>query len=158
MFNTVVVMVERAPSVVWRVNANTLNFSSELLFKRLESEQIVAEDEFVIEMVILRDTVRRVAGLGRIFQQNTRLKLGAVLLPNPRQFQFLFARHAHVVAEGGEVGEGVVAGADAVGATDAACSRAAMAAMTCRDNCTASVMFRESAKYPLAEGKRRTSL
>ena len=82
----------RAGVVGW-VNIDALNLASELLFKRLEREQIVAKDELVVEKVVRLDAVRRVAGLGRIFQQNTRLKLGPVFLPNPRQFQFLFSAH-----------------------------------------------------------------
>ncbi len=61
-----------------------------LLFQRFECKKVVAEDETVIEQVVVGYTVRRVIGLLRVFEQDTRLKPGPVLLPDPGEFKFRF--------------------------------------------------------------------
>ncbi len=93
MFNSIIVMLKRAAGVVRWVNEDALNLAGELLLKRLQREQIVAKNKFVIEKVIVRDAMLRVMRFCRVFQQNTRLKLWSVLFPNPRQFQLCFSGH-----------------------------------------------------------------
>jgi hypothetical protein len=110
MFNPIIIVLKRTARVVWRVNEDTLNLAGELLFERFEGEQIVAEDEAVIEVVVVRDPLLGVIRILRVFEQDARLQPGPVLFPNPSQFQFWFARHAHVVADGGIVGEAAVGG------------------------------------------------
>ena len=82
-------MGECAARIVRRVNKNALNLSRKLLFQSFKREQIVAEDEAVIEEVVVRDALLSVIRLVRVFEQDARLQPGPVLLPNPRQFQFL---------------------------------------------------------------------
>lgn len=67
----------------------------------VESEQIVAEDDPVVEEVVIGGTMRSVIRLRRIFEQDARVQPGPVLLPNPSQFQFLLFRHAHQGVAGG---------------------------------------------------------
>ena len=94
VLNAIVVVLECAPGVVRRVDVDALDLAGELLFQRLEREQVVAEDEPVVEEVVIRDAVLRVVGLLRVFEQDARLKPGPVLLPDPGEFEFGFARHA----------------------------------------------------------------
>src|SRR5450759_934807 len=95
MLDAVIEVLERTPGVVRRVNVDALDLASELLFERLEGEQIVAEDEPVIKDVVVRDASWSVIRPLRILEQNARLEPGPVLLPNPCQFQFLFLRYCH---------------------------------------------------------------
>ena len=99
MFNSIVIVLERAASVVRRVNEDALDLAGELLFERFEGEQIVAKDQPVIEAILAGHPVRRVIRLHRVFQQNARLQPGPVLLPNPRQFKALLLGHAGELIE-----------------------------------------------------------
>ena len=75
-------------SVVRPIDVDALNFTSELLFQRFEGEEIVAEDEAVIEKVVVGNAVLGVVGVLRVLQQNPRLQLRPVLLSDPGEFQF----------------------------------------------------------------------
>ena len=83
MFNPIIIVLKRTARVVWRVNEDTLNLAGELLFERFEGEQIVAEDEAVIEVVVVRDPLLGVIRILRVFEQDARLQPGLVLFPNP---------------------------------------------------------------------------
>jgi hypothetical protein len=93
MFDTIVVMIESATSIIWRVDVNALDLANELLFQRLESQQVVPEDQSVVEPVILRHTMLRVIRLLRIFHQNPWLQLRPVSLTDPDELESLFIRH-----------------------------------------------------------------
>ena len=93
MFNTVVVVLERATSVVWRIDIDTLDFPGELLLKGLQCEQVVSEDQPIVENVRLRNALLGVVGLVNVFQENPRLQLRAVLFADPRQFELRFLSH-----------------------------------------------------------------
>ena len=73
MLNPVIVVLERTAGVVRRVNVDALDLAGELLFERFEGEQIVAEDEAVIEAVVVRDALLGVIRLLRVFEQDARL-------------------------------------------------------------------------------------
>lgn len=45
MFNSVIVMLERAAGVVRRVNEDTLDLASKFLFESRKGKKVVAEDE-----------------------------------------------------------------------------------------------------------------
>jgi hypothetical protein len=90
MLNSIVVMLKRAAGIVWGINVDALDFARKFLFKRLEREQIIAQNQFVVEKVVICDTVLGVIRLLRVFQQDARLQPGPVLLPDPGQFEFLF--------------------------------------------------------------------
>jgi hypothetical protein len=64
------------------------------LFERFEGKQIVAKNEPVFEEVAVSDVMIGVIRFCRVFEQNARFQAGPVVLPDPRQFQFLFFRHA----------------------------------------------------------------
>ena len=87
-------MLGRAAGVVRRIDEDALDLPGELLLQRFEREKIVAEDEPVIELVVLRHPVRRVIRLCRVFEQDARLQPWPVFFPNPRQFEFRFFGHA----------------------------------------------------------------
>jgi hypothetical protein len=88
MLHPIVVMLERATGVVRRINEDALNLAGELLFERFEGQQVVPEDESVVEDVVIADSVDGVVRLFRVLQQNARLQLRPVLLPNPGEFEF----------------------------------------------------------------------
>jgi len=77
-------VLERAAGVVWRIDINAFHLAREVLLQRLESEQIVAVDEPVIKNIPVRDAMRGVIRLGRVFEQDARLQLWPVLLPRSR--------------------------------------------------------------------------
>ena len=93
MLQPVVVMGEGAAGVVRRVDEHALHLARELLLQRLQRQQVVAEDQPVVEDVVVRHPVLRVVGLLRIFQQNARLQLRPVLLADPGEFEFLSSIH-----------------------------------------------------------------
>lgn len=88
MFKPVVVMLECTASVVRRINVDALDFARELLLKCFEGEQVVAEDEAIIEDVVVGDSMRGMVSLSRVLQQNARLQLRPVLLPDPGKLEF----------------------------------------------------------------------
>ena len=70
MFNPVIIMRKCAAGIVRRINEDALDFAGELLFERLEGEQIVAKNKPVIEAVVIRDALLRVIRLLRVFEQD----------------------------------------------------------------------------------------
>lgn len=60
MFETVIKVLKGASGVVRGINVDTFDLSGELLLQRLQSKQVVAENEPVIEQVVVGDPVRRV--------------------------------------------------------------------------------------------------
>ena len=82
-------MSESRTRVVGWIDKDALHLACELLLQRLKREQVVAEDQPVVEDVVLRHALLRVIALLRVLQQDARLQLRPVLLANPRQFQFL---------------------------------------------------------------------
>ena len=53
----------------------------------LGDAQVVAEDEAVVEQIVVGDAMRGVAGLLRVLQQDARLQPRPILLPDPDQFE-----------------------------------------------------------------------
>jgi len=90
-----VVMLERAASVVGRVDEHTLHLARDLRLQRLQRQQVVPEDQLVVEDIVLRHPMRRVIRPLRVFQQNARLQLAPVLLANPGEFKFCTFCLAH---------------------------------------------------------------
>jgi hypothetical protein len=88
VFYAVVIVFKRRTRVERRVNINAFNLAAKFLFESFEGEKVIAEDETVIEEVVISHTVRGVMGFLRIFEQDTRLKPGPVLLPDPSEFEF----------------------------------------------------------------------
>jgi hypothetical protein len=134
MFHPVIIMLKRAARVVRRADEDALHFPGELLFQRLESEQIVPTDEPVVEdvpdfirrertqgaqririfcvlCVLLRPFLHaelRMMGLVRLLQQDARLQLRPVLLADPGEFEFGFlGRHGRrgLTAKGAKITE-----------------------------------------------------
>jgi hypothetical protein len=94
-------MVECLSGIEWRIDIDALDLAGELLFERFEGEQIVAEDEAVVEAVVVRDAMLGVIRLLRVFEQDARLQPRPVLLSNPSQLQFLLFGHGDQVVAGG---------------------------------------------------------
>ena len=86
MLHPVVVMRKRAAGVVRRIDEHTLHLPRKLRLQRLQRQQVVAENQPIIENVVIRHPMLSVITLRRVFQQNTRLKLRAVLLADPSKF------------------------------------------------------------------------
>ena len=93
MLQSVVIMGEGTASVVRRVDENALDLAGKLLFERFEGQQVVPEDEAVVEQVMIGNPMRRDAGLLSVLQQNARLQLWPVFLPNPGQFELSLVGH-----------------------------------------------------------------
>jgi hypothetical protein len=86
MFKTVIVMLKRAARVVRGIDIDALDSAHKLLLEGFQCQEIVAEDETVIENIVVSNTVSGVIGFFLVFQQDTWFQLGPILLPNPRQF------------------------------------------------------------------------
>jgi len=90
MFDTIIIVFKGTARVVRRINVDALDLAGEFLFKRFECQQVVAEDEPIIEEIVIGDTMRRVARLLRVFEQDAWLQPRPVLLADPGQFQSFF--------------------------------------------------------------------
>lgn len=86
-------MFKWAASIVRRINVDALNLARELLLKYFEGKQVIAKNEPVVEQIVVGNAVWRMVGLLRILQQNPRLQLRPILLPNPREFKLGFVCH-----------------------------------------------------------------
>src|SRR3989344_4129355 len=82
MFEIIIIMLKCTASVVGRVDVRTDYFASKVLFKSLQSKQVIAVNEHVLRIVLA-------VGLGRVFYQYSWLKLRLFAFTNPRQFKFL---------------------------------------------------------------------
>lgn len=58
MLNAIIVMLKRT-CIVRRVNEDAFYLAGELLFERFEGEKIVAENEAVVEKVVIRHALSR---------------------------------------------------------------------------------------------------
>ena len=83
MLHPVVVMRESAARIVRWINEHALHLPRKLRLQRLQRQQVVAEDQPVVEEVILRHPMLRVITPRRVFQQNARLQLRPVFLADP---------------------------------------------------------------------------
>jgi hypothetical protein len=83
MLNTIVVMRKSTPCVIRRINVNTLDLTSELLFECFQCQEVIAKDESVIENIVVGDTMRGVIRLFWFFQQDTWFQLRPIFLANP---------------------------------------------------------------------------
>src|SRR6266853_5105899 len=81
-------MLKRSTCIIWRVNINALNLPSELLFQRLQRQQVIPVDQYVVENVMLTHPVRRMVRLPWVFDENPRLQPWPVVFPNPGEFEF----------------------------------------------------------------------
>src|SRR5712691_583039 len=97
MFQTVFVVLKRGTCIIWWVNINALNLPSEFLFQRLQRQQVVPVDQYVVENVLLTHPVRRMVRLLWVFDKNSRLQPWPVVFPNPGEFEFLLGCHNHPV-------------------------------------------------------------
>src|SRR5580704_9139913 len=93
MLQSIVVMFERAAGVIGRIDEHALDTSSKLLLQRLQGQKIVAENEPVIENVVIGHSMRGVVGLPAILEQNPRLQPRPILLAYPRQLELLLLAH-----------------------------------------------------------------
>jgi hypothetical protein len=93
MFKTIVVMFERASSVVWWIDKDALDLPCKLLLQRLEGEEIISKDKAVVEYIVVCDSVWGVIRSFRVFKKDARLQPWPVLLPNPGQFELCFVDH-----------------------------------------------------------------
>jgi hypothetical protein len=69
------------PRVVRWVNEDALDLAGELLFQRLEGQQVVAEDQPVVEEIVIGDPVRGVVRLFRVLQRMRGSSFGRFSLP-----------------------------------------------------------------------------
>lgn len=86
--------VECRTGVVRGGDVDALDLAGELGFQCFQGQQVVAENQAVVELVVLAHPLRSVIRLLRILQQNPRLQFRPVLFPDPGQFQFRFPAYA----------------------------------------------------------------
>lgn len=86
MFETVVVVFERASCVIRRIDIDALHLPAEFLFKRLQCEKIVPKDESVIEPIISRPSKCRVIGFLWVVKEDSGLQARPDLLVHPDEF------------------------------------------------------------------------
>lgn len=105
MLDAIIIMFERLLCNKRRINVHTLDLTCDLAgefgLQGLQGEQVIPEDEAVVEEVVVSHAVRRMVGLIRVLQQNTRLQLRPVLLADPRQFKSLIVLHEGLSSCGG---------------------------------------------------------
>ena len=94
MLQAIVIVIKCGSGVVWRIYENAFDLAGKLLFKGFEREQVVAENEALIEQVVVSHAVRRVVGPLWILKQDARLQSRPALLPNPCEFEFLLLCHS----------------------------------------------------------------
>lgn len=87
-------MLEGTAGIVGRVDVDALDLPGELLLQRFECEQVIAKDKSVIEQVVVGNAMGGMVRLLTVLQQDARLQLRPVLLPDPGKFEFLLLRHA----------------------------------------------------------------
>jgi hypothetical protein len=58
MFNPIVVVLECAACVVWRIDEDALNLAGEFLFEGFKREKVIAENELIIEDIMVGNAVR----------------------------------------------------------------------------------------------------
>ena len=93
MLKSVVVMSKGTARVIRGVDEDALDLAGEPLLERFEGQQVVAEDEPIVEQVAIRDAMRRMVGVLTVLQQDARLQLRPVLLPDPGELEFRFLIH-----------------------------------------------------------------
>ena len=94
MLDPVIVVLERTPRVVWRIDEHALHLPGELLLQRLQREQVVPLNEHVVEPVAVAHPLGRVVRQRRIFHENPRFQPRPLVLANPCKLQLLLARHS----------------------------------------------------------------
>jgi len=97
VLQSVIIVRERATSVVGRIDKDAFHLPGIVCLERFQREQIVSVDQHIVEDVIITDTRRRVVAFLRFLDQNARLQPRTVLLAHPGQFKFLFLR-GHVTS------------------------------------------------------------
>jgi hypothetical protein len=75
VFQTIIVVIKCCSSIKRRINIDTLDFSSEFLFQRLESKEVIAKNQPIIEEIVFAGLVGGMIRLGRVLDQDARLQL-----------------------------------------------------------------------------------
>jgi hypothetical protein len=83
MLDTIIVVLECLLCVERRVDIDALDLVGELLLQSLQGQEVVAEDQPVVEEVVVGDPVSRVVGARRLFQEDPGLQARPVLLADP---------------------------------------------------------------------------
>jgi hypothetical protein len=83
MFYPVIVMLESTAGVVGRINVDTLYLAGKFLFQGFEGEEVIAEDEAIVEDVVLAGAVWGVVAFSRVFQQDAGFEARAGFFADP---------------------------------------------------------------------------
>ena len=83
MLHPVVVMGKSTAGVVRRIDKHALDLTGKLLLQGLQGQEVVAEDQPVVETIILRHPVLGMVRQLLILQQDTRFQPRPLLLANP---------------------------------------------------------------------------
>ena len=83
MLNTIIIVSESRPGVIWRINVDALNLPCEFLFQSFQCKQIVAKNESIIEIVGGGNTMDCVIRVSRTFEQYPRFKLRPIFFADP---------------------------------------------------------------------------
>src|SRR5580693_7822241 len=93
MFQSVIVMLERATSVIWRVNENTFHLPGKPLFQSLQTKKVVTKNKLVVKNIIVRRALLGMERVRRILKQDARLQARPLVFPDPRKLQSRLLRH-----------------------------------------------------------------
>ena len=93
MLDAIIVVFEGLVGVERRIDVDALNLTRELLFERLQREQVVAVNQSVVEDVVAAHAVRRVVRTLGLLDEDAWLQLRPVPLADPRQFELLLTIH-----------------------------------------------------------------
>ena len=83
MLDPVVIMGKGAAGIVRRIDKHALDLTGKLLLQGLQGQEVVAEDQPVVETIILRHPVLGMVRQLLILQQDTRFQPRPLLLANP---------------------------------------------------------------------------
>ncbi len=93
MLQSIVIVLERTPCVLGRIDEDALHLPGELLLQRFQRQQVIAEDQPVVEDVVIGHAMLGVVRLLAVFEQDPWLQLRPVVFANSGEFEFLLARH-----------------------------------------------------------------
>jgi hypothetical protein len=96
MLDTIVEVFESRPRVVRWVDEHTLDLSRKFLLQRFQGQQVVANNQSVVEQIVLGDSMGGMMRLRRVFQKDAGFQLRPVFLADPGQFKFRL-RHGYSV-------------------------------------------------------------
>lgn len=96
VLDPIIVMGEGAAGVIGRIDKDTLHPACKLGFQGLQSEQVVALNEHIVEDIPITDTLGGVVAEVRVCEEDAGLEAGAMLLADPGELELLLLGHGNL--------------------------------------------------------------